>query len=51
MDEWKSRVLKSELPVVVEFYSPTCPCCAMLTPIFKRLSSEYESNMLFAMVT
>ncbi len=50
MDEWRSRVLKSDLPVVVEFYSPTCPHCARLTPIFQRLSTEYGDKMTFAIV-
>jgi thioredoxin 1 len=50
MDEWRNRVLKSDLPVVVEFYSPTCPHCARLIPIFQKLSTEYSDKMIFAMV-
>ena len=50
MDEWKSKVLKSDLPVVVEFYSPICQYCAMLTPVFRKLSVDYGNRMNFAMV-
>ena len=50
MEEWKSRVLKSDRPTVVEFYTPTCPHCARLTPIFRKLSHEYGDKMNFAMV-
>jgi thioredoxin 1 len=50
MEDWKSRVLKSELPVVVEYYTPTCPYCSRLTPIFRKLSEVYGDRMRFAMV-
>jgi thioredoxin 1 len=47
--KWK-RLLKSSRPVAVEFFSPTCPHCARLTPIFQRISEEYQDRMRFAMV-
>ena len=47
---WKDEVLKAELPVVVEFFSPTCPYCQQLTPIFQKLSGEYIQKMKFGMV-
>lgn len=50
MDEWRSKVLKSELPAAVEFYTPTCPFCARLSPIFRKLSSEYGNKLIFSMV-
>ena len=50
MEDWKSRVLKSELPVIVEYYTPTCPYCSRLTPIFRKLSEVYGDRMRFAMV-
>ncbi|MCJ7759622.1 thioredoxin family protein [Candidatus Bathyarchaeota archaeon] len=46
---WKDTVLKAELSVVIEFYTPTCPFCRQLTPIFRRLSPEYSNRMIFAM--
>jgi len=50
MEDWKSRVLKSELPVIVEYYTPTCPYCSRLNPIFRKLSEVYGDQMQFAMV-
>lgn len=47
---WKDEVLKAELPVVIEFFSPTCPYCQQLTPIFQKLSGEYIQKMKFGMV-
>jgi len=49
MEKWK-RLLKLNRPVAVEFFSPTCPHCARLTPIFQRLSKEYKDRMSFALV-
>lgn len=49
IDDWR-RVLKSTRPVAVEFYLPTCPACARMTPIFRKLSSEYNDRMVFALV-
>lgn len=50
MEEWKKNILKSDIPVVIEFYTPTCPYCARLTPIFEKLSHEYGNKIKFAMV-
>ena len=47
---WKVEVLSSEKPVVVEFYTPTCPFCRRLAPIFESLSAEYSGRILFAKV-
>ena len=47
---WKDEVLKAELPVVIEFFSPTCPYCQQLTPIFQKLSEEYVQKIKFGMV-
>ena len=44
---WKD-ILKSEVPVVVEFYTPSCPYCQQLTPIFRKLSEKYTGRMVFA---
>jgi len=47
---WKKDVLETELPVAVEFYTPTCPYCRQLTPIFQKLAGEYGGRLIFAMV-
>jgi thioredoxin 1 len=50
MEGWRAKILKSDRPVVVEFFTPTCPYCARLTPIFRKLSTIYGDKMKFAMV-
>lgn len=46
---WK-EIINSEIPVVVEFYTPSCPYCRTLTPIFQKLSDEYVDKLNFVMV-
>jgi len=50
MERWRDNILKSDRPVVVEFFTPTCPYCARLTPIFRKLSTVYGNKIRFAMV-
>ncbi|MGQ9543569.1 MAG: thioredoxin family protein [Candidatus Bathyarchaeia archaeon] len=47
-ENWR-EILKSDLPVVIEFYTSTCPYCKLLTPIFQRLAAEFSGSMVFAM--
>ena len=49
-ENWKETITSSKKLVVIEFYTPTCPYCARLTPLFKKLSNEYADKMIFAMV-
>ena len=46
---WK-EIINSEIPIVVEFYTPSCPYCRTLTPIFQKLSDEYVGKLNFVMV-
>ena len=40
-----SEVLRSELPVVVDFWSPGCGPCGMLEPIIMDLASAYAGRV------
>lgn len=40
-----SEVIKSEIPVLVDFWSQRCPPCRMLAPIIDELSIELEGKV------
>jgi thioredoxin 1 len=48
--EFEEKVLKSNLPVVVEFWSPGCGPCQMYVPVFEELASKYADKLLFAKI-
>jgi thioredoxin 1 len=44
---WEKEVLKSETPVIVDFWAPWCPWCRRLEPEFRALSEEYGGRLKF----
>lgn len=44
-EQFESEVLKSELPVLVEFYSDSCIPCKQLSPILGDLEDDYEDKI------
>ncbi len=42
---FEDEVLKSDLPVLVDFWAPWCGPCQMLTPILEDVANDYEGKI------
>jgi thioredoxin len=40
--QWESEVLRSELPVIVDFWAPWCQPCRMVSPIVEQIAAMRE---------
>ena len=47
-DSFESEVLKSRLPVIVDFWAPWCGPCRIVSPVLEKLSKEYTGKLKFA---
>lgn len=45
VDNFKTEVLESDMPVLVDFWAPWCGPCKMLGPVISELAEEYEGKV------
>jgi len=45
---WEKSMDTSALPVLVMFYSPTCPHCRTMEPYFREYAQEFSGVVSFA---
>ncbi len=43
-DNFEAEVLRSDIPVLLDFWAVWCPPCKMLSPVIEEIANEYEGR-------
>ena len=44
-DEFENEVLRSDIPVLADFYSDSCIPCKRMSPILSQIETEYSDKI------
>ena len=44
-ENFENQVLKSEVPVIVDFWAEWCTPCKMIEPVLKEIAGEYDGRL------